>query len=160
MRWCYAIILPAIFLLQACDSKRPVVSDDLVRQFREEFPGITEKCLDMVRYGGVNAMPTRADQCFEMTPMKRWKGLWRNEFEGSRFCASPAKSCSFETPGERVWLSDPDNIVGTKISEEGLYEIEFLGRRTIKRGAHGHLGGSDHEVVVNKIVSISRVDPE
>ena len=159
MQWRVAILLPAILLAQACDGRRPVVSEELVGEFKRELPGITEQCLDTLRYGGVNAMPTRADQCFEMTPEKRWKGFWRNEFEGSRFCASPAKSCSFETPGERVWLSDPDSVVPVKHSDEALYEIEFLGRRTLKAGAHGHLGGSDHDMVVHKVISITRVDP-
>lgn len=154
------IFLPTILLAQACDDRRPVVSEELVREFRNKLPGITEQCLDALRYGGINAMPTRADQCFAMTPTKRWKGLWRNEFEGSRFCASPAKSCSFETLGERVWLSDPDNVVPVKRSDEALYEIEFLGRRTLEKGAHGHLGGSDHDMVVDKVISLTRVDPK
>ena len=154
------IILLAILLAQGCADRQTVVSEELVREFRDELPGITEKCLDTLRYGGVDAIPTRVDQCFEMTPKKRWKGLWRNGFEGSRFCASPAKSCSFETIGERVWLSDPDNVVPVKRSDEALYEIEFLGRRTLKKGAHGHLGVSDHEMVVDKVISLTRVDSQ
>ncbi len=160
MRWCFAILLPAISLAQACDIRRPVISEELVGAFRDGLPGITERCLNTIRYGGVDAMPTRADKCFKMMPKKLWKGLWRNEFEGSRFCAYPAPSCSFETSGERIWLSDPDNIIWVKRSDEALYEIEFVGRKTLIKGAHGHLGISDHEVVVDKVISLTRVEPD
>ncbi|ALJ14421.1 hypothetical protein [Sphingopyxis macrogoltabida] len=160
MQWRLAILLPAIMTVQACERQRPVVSEELVRELKDELPGITEQCLNRLRYGGIDAMPTRADQCFEMGPKKLWKGLWRNDFEGSRFCASPAESCSSDTSGERIWLSDPDNILRVKTGDEALYRIEFWGRRTLKAGAHGHLGGSDHDLIVDEVISLARMVPE
>src|SRR5258705_4520017 len=41
-----------------------------------------------------------------MRPRQRWRGLWRNVFEDSRFCPEPARTCDHNTPGDRIWLSD------------------------------------------------------
>lgn len=40
---------------------------------------------------------------------------------------------------------------------EGLYQIEFVGRQTAKRGSYGHLSAFDHEIVVDKVIDIRPV---
>ena len=38
--------------------------------------------------------------------------------------------------------------------EGAYYEVEFIGRRTAKRGHYGHFGAFDHEIVVDHMISI------
>ena len=40
-----------------------------------------------------------------------------------------------------------------------LYAVDFIGRRTLKRGGYGHFGVFDHEIVVDRIISIEPVTP-
>lgn len=97
-------------------------------------------------------MPT--DQCVKMTEPKRWKGLWRNAFEGSRFCETPATGCTDAPSDEKVWLDwnagpEPDGA---------LCEVEFIGRQTQYAGEYGHLGMSRHEIIVDRMLSIKRLE--
>jgi hypothetical protein len=93
------------------------------------------------------------ETCFRMLPARRWRGLWRNDFEGSQFCPAPARRCDLDSPGERIWLrTNPDRRPDRK-----LYRVEFIGRKTMYRGAYGHLGGSDHEIVVDRMISAQEV---
>lgn len=103
-------------------------------------------------------MPERTDQCFEMTPKQRWKGLWLKGFEDSRFCPYPASSCSFETPGESTWLSEPDEDIEVSSYNGDVYEVEFIGRRTSKSGHYGHFGGFDHEIIIDKMINLRRIE--
>ena len=119
------------------------------------MPGITEGCLNKIKYGGIEAMPSSTDECFEMTPARQWKGLWRREFENSRFCPSPAGSCSYQTAGDRIWLSG--KALTSSASDEGLYEVEFVGRQTARKGSYGHLSAFDYEIIVDKIINLRPV---
>lgn len=102
-------------------------------------------------------MPEHTDQCFDMAPKRRWKGLWLKGFEDSRFCPSPATSCSFETPGKSTWLSEPDKDIDVGSYDGDVYEVEFIGRRTSKSGRYGHLGEFDHEIIVDKMINLRRI---
>lgn len=97
------------------------------------------------------------DQCFRMEPQRRWTGLWRDQFEGSRFCPSPATICSSETSGDIIWLHT--DRVTRKEPDGALYAVELLGRRTTVKGHHGHMGGSDHELIVDRFISLKRIGP-
>jgi hypothetical protein len=89
------------------------------------------------------------ETCVRMGPPRRWRGLWRNDFEGSQFCPAPATTCRFDSPGERIWLSErPDRRPDGK-----LYRVDFIGRKTMYRGAYGHMGASDHEIVMDRMIS-------
>ncbi|WP_093084111.1 hypothetical protein [Sphingobium sp. AP50] len=115
------------------------------------MPGISEQCLETIKYGGILAMP-ETDQCFEMTTEKRWKGIWRKAFEVSRFCPAPASACSYETDGDRIWLSGKAPVyVG---NDDGLYAIEFVGKQTVHKGKYGHMGAFDHEIIADKVISL------
>lgn len=154
-RYCVKL-LPAILLtVQACDWQPERLPDNVIQDFRENMPGMTEQCLQKIRYGGIEAMPSSTDKCFEMTPAQRWKGLWRREFENSRFCPSPATSCPSRTNGERIWFSGKD--LKRSDYSEGVYQVEFIGRHTAKKGHYGHMGVFDHEILVDKIIAISPV---
>src|SRR5689334_2738535 len=45
----------------------------------------------------------REDQCVRFSQPRRIRGLWRNDFEGSVFCAAPAKECSSRNR-DAMWL--------------------------------------------------------
>ena len=98
-------------------------------------------------------------------PQTRMHGMWRNDFEGSQFCPAPARTCSYVWTGERtqpqIWLSFngpmPPRFRDAKLG--GLYEIEFLGRKTMFKGEYGHVGMSDHEIVVDRLISIREIEP-
>lgn len=130
-----------------------------VQRVRSTFPGMTKACIEKVRIGGVNAMPERAEDCFEMTPRQRWRGLWRAQYEGSRFCPAPARDCTDQTAGDRVWLNFRDGAPQNELQGRGgLYEIEFEGRRTVHRGMHGHFGGSDHVIIVERLIALRELE--
>ena len=89
------------------------------------------------------------DQCYRMQPPKRWKGLWRNQFEYSRFCPAPATECSGKSPGDRIWLD-----AGIK-PLHGLYSVEFIGRRTAVKGRYEK--SYEHELIVDRMIAVKRV---
>jgi hypothetical protein len=69
-------IAPLILLVtQGCEQQPQRFSDNAIQEFREGMPGITEGCLNKIKYGGIEAMPSSTDECFEMTPARQWKGL-------------------------------------------------------------------------------------
>ena len=128
------------------------LSAEDVQRVTSAFPGMTKSCIEKVRVGGVNAMPKQAEDCFEMMPSQFWRGIWFDGFEGSQFCAAPATDCSFEMK-PRVWIDVP----GRKCCTFDLYDVEFIGRRTKYPGVFGHMGGFDHEMVVDRMISMRRI---
>ena len=104
---------------------------------------------------GVKAIASRPTAlCVKMLPERRFVGLWRAAFEGSRFCPAPAKTCDHKTPGELIWLSNyPGRPHG------GLYRVEFFGRKTMYKGPYGHFGVFDQEVDVDRMVSMKEIEP-
>jgi hypothetical protein len=160
-----AIALAALVtLLASCEREPPKpksvlerleagnLSEGDVQRLTNLFPGMTKACIEKVRVGGVNAMPKRSEDCFEMTPPQHWRGLWFDAFEGSQFCVTPATECSFESK-PRVWIDVP----GRKCCTFGLYEVEFVGRRTKYSGVFGHMGAFDHKIIVDRMISIRPV---
>lgn len=146
---------PAPAVINSIDIASGINVEELIRNTR----GLTSTCVARIREIGIEAIEP-LDQCFQMTPPRRQRGLWRAEFEGSRFCPAPAQSCVYETPGNEIWLTIGEHLPERRIEYRGqLYEIEFVGRQTAVAGAHGHLGGSDHEVIVDELISIREIEP-
>ena len=170
-RYYQIIAVSLLFMTQGCDhsfSGGEVLaearwSESDLQELRSALPGIQERCIEILRNEGFDAMPKETDACFEMTDAREWVGLWRYEFEGSRFCPAPTTTCSFESPGDRIWL-DVRTIAGDhrmpsdRYGDGKLYQIRFVGRRTETRGAFGHLGSSDHEIIADKLLSIELVE--
>lgn len=152
------IILFGLLILAGCYGKAPKVSDATVDEFRNEMPGMTPWCLDQLKYGGIEAIPAATDACFEMEPARRWRGLWRYNFESSRFCPAPAQRCAHFDPGEFVWLTEHARHPRLKLG--GLYVVEFVGRRTRQRGVYGHLGLAQREIIVDRFESIRQVEAQ
>jgi hypothetical protein len=139
-------------LLVGCHHRQPKVSEAKILAIRASEPGMTDECLNKIRWGGIPATPTAVDQCFKMQPARRWRGVWRNEFEGSRFCPAPATKCSFYSPGDRIWLDAP------KHPDHTLYAVDFIGRRTAVKGHYGHMGVFDHELIVDRMIAMRQLE--
>lgn len=149
-----AALVPLI-LVWACNRPQPKMSADEMSRIREASPGMTEACLRRIQFGGIEAMPNETTQCFRMLPQERWRGLWRNDFEGSIFCPAPATTCSYNGENTAVWLT-PNAVTG---SIGALYSVDFVGRRTAVNGRYGHLGMFAEEVVIDRPISIKMVAP-
>ena len=136
------------------------LSDEDLQRVTSTFPGMTKDCAEKVRVGGVNAMPRRAEDCFAMTEPTRWTGLWRNQFEGSQFCPSPARKCPEDASSDDIWLQFDERLPQSKMEPSGgLYAVDFIGRRTAQKGFFGHFGMSEHEMIVDRVISIREVEP-
>ncbi len=125
---------------------RPI--DRKIAETRIGMPERPFPCMREEIYHGMEVLvgePT--EECVKLEPAARWRGLWRNDFEGSRFCPEPAVECDFHTPGDRIWLTMSSESAG----DGRLYRIEFVGRKTMYRGPYGHLGVSDHEMIVDRV---------
>ena len=99
----------------------------------------------------LSSKPT--DECVYMTPPQRWRGLWRNDFEGSGFCPNARTECSYWEERPRIWLDAWPKYP----PDQKLYRVEFIGRRTMFLGAYGHLGMSDHYMKVDRMISMKEV---
>jgi hypothetical protein len=118
------------------------------------LPGRPGPCAREERQNGIAVIVSApVDRCFRMLPPRRWRGLWRNDFEGSQFCPEPATRCDYGTEKEQIWLTErPD-----KRPDGKLYRIEFIGRKTMYKGAYGHMGASDHEIVMDRLIAAQEV---
>jgi hypothetical protein len=153
-----ATMLIAALLPAGCDRPLPKISATVLQQIRSAYPGMTEACLKRIEYGGIEAVPSEVQNCFRMTPPRRWNGLWRDDFEGQRFCPAPARECSYASRGDQVWISFKPGTRPRQGSATGkTFLIDFVGRRTLLPGHHGHMGVFAHEIVVDKLLSISRL---
>ncbi|MCB2077103.1 MAG: hypothetical protein KDE55_05315 [Novosphingobium sp.] len=179
-RWYFpAIMLASLCFLAGCDPARDKdasitdagPSDELteedIQAIRKSLPGVSEKCIDKVRAGGLMAYPVGVENCFEMDVPREWSGLWRNDFEGSLFCPVPETRCRFDedydSKNATIWLQVPragewrEKMMSLKYG--GLYEITFRGRRTLNRGNFPGGGVFDHEMVIDEIMRLEEVEP-
>ena len=155
-RLCFG--LASLCWLASCNSQKSKMSDAEINKIRSVLPGISERCLTLARFGGIEAIPDEVDQCFEMTAPKRWQGLWLPLSEGSRFCPFPATQCTSDTLGPFIWLDTErlrSSLPQGKLFDDHAYYVVFVGRRTLHAGMYGHLGMSPYEMVVDKLISIS-----
>lgn len=144
------------FVVRTIVARQAKVSESALQRIRSQWPGITENCLDILRRDGIEAMPKQTDQCFRMTKAQKWRGLWLDGFEGQVFCPETESKCEYGDGKENIWIGfvsgqKPDG----KSATGKTYEVEFVGRRTLLPGAHGHLGMFEHEIVVDRLISAS-----
>ena len=92
--------------------------------------------------------------CVKFEEHRKWRGLWRHGMEASLFCPEPAKTCHGKTASERIWLSRTPGGGGSG----QLYRVEFMGRKTAYKGPYGHAGMYDHEIVIDRVISIQMLD--
>jgi len=157
----------AMFLLAGCDQRKPAVRnhtefaralDEEVANIRAYNPGIKEACLKKVRSGefGANEWMNNAD-CFDMLPAQHWSGLWNSGWEWTNFCPAPATACPIAAEHGDVWLIFAKGAYPDAERLEGIYRIEFVGRRTKVPGYFGHLSQYNHLMVVDRVISIAKV---
>ena len=146
-------------LLVGCHHRKPAVSDADFEAFRAYNPGATQWCLDDYRYGGPGALPLRTSDCYEMLPDQHWSGLWNSGWEWSIFCPAPAQSCPQSASNGGIALEFSERAPPeVPISNGMLFRVQFIGRRTKEPGHYDHLGQYKHVVVVDRMISIKRVD--
>ena len=150
-----------VAILSACERQEPKVASDEMRLLHDTLPGMTSDCVEKVRLGGTNAISSLSfDRCFEMAQAQTWRGLWRNEFEGPTFCPQPAKQCNYDRSGDNIWFEYSDGLrqqgAKPRKSDGRLYEIEFVGRITAKRGQY-FAGPFDYVVIADRIISLRPV---
>jgi hypothetical protein len=97
------------------------------------------------------------DQCLRFTKPTRWRGLWEVGFEWSEFCPAPATKCPIAAQRGGIWLDFADGAYKGPRLSDGLFEVEFTGRRTVYPGNFGHLGMYAHEMIVDRMISIKQV---
>ena len=117
-------------------------------------PAGYEACVAGDGSSGLKRASTRPAECVVLQPRRRWKGLWGKHFELSRFCPEPATECGYGRGG--IWLTFVDDLpreVGMRSVR--LWSIEFEGRRTRDEGRYGHIGGSAHQMFVERIISVT-----
>ena len=148
------------FLVSDCHRQKPVVAEAIVQEMHRLEPGMTAACLDKFRYGGVPAMPEKADECYSFSTPRRFSGVWLNHFEGSQFCPPPAeKTCppgGFKTNANDVWL-EYSHTPPVEMGSGGEYQIEFIGRRSEGAGTFGHMGGFPNDIIVDKLIAIEQL---
>lgn len=120
----------------------------------------SDACMPKV---GTGIDPKYAEECRRMSEPKRWRGLWRRGFELSLFCPEPAPKCTMEEMGKEpvFWFGSSSSWpaeLEKKAQSGRLFRVEFIGRRTIYRGMHGHMGIFDHEIVVDQMISMQTVE--
>jgi hypothetical protein len=144
-------------LLVGCHHRRPAVSDAEFKEFKAAYPGMTQRCLDAYHYGGIVAWRPNDPDCFEMMPPQRWSGLWETGSEWTNFCSDPATECDWMAK-RGTWLvfAKGTHFLGSD-QPDGTYRIEFIGRRTKVPGNFGHQAAYDHLMVVDRLISISKV---
>lgn len=132
--------------------------DPIDRQIAETgkgLPGRPLPCSYEETQNGVTAIVMQpTDICVKMSAQQRFRGLWRHLMEGSRFCPEPATTCTDDTPGEKIWLSGTPGRGG----RGELYRVDFIGRKTLFKGAYGN-GFADHEIVMDRPIRIELVEP-
>lgn len=156
------IALPML-LGSGCNPPTQQFSDAEMHYFDTALPGMTKECRNKMQYGGIGAIPQDTDECYRMSLPRRWQGLWRNAFESYVFCETPATRCRIEPDADPqpayTWIEFKDPIdPRAKQAAEGLYRIDFIGRRTVVPGNYGHFGLARHGIVVDRLLFIDRQD--
>jgi hypothetical protein len=106
------------------------------------------------------------ERCYRFGPSGHMHGLWRNAFEGSQFCAAPARQCPDRPPAQKVdhyrdnvWLQFRAFPRGWDDTPPGgLYLVDFIGRSSQYEGIFGHMGMSKYEVIVDRLLSIKLLE--
>ena len=153
----------AALVLAGCHKQIPKVSEQTIQAIHASEPGMTDKCLSIIRWGGVEALRGEPENCYKFDAPRRWRGLYFGAFEASRFCPEPARECSDAGPGERIWLeaSPSAGVPDWKpTGSAALFAVDFIGHKSSYPGHYGHMGMSDEEIVVDHLISMKQLKIE
>lgn len=160
----FATLAAAIVLLGGCNYP-PLDAYSHAQDKVEAATGIPllgrGPCFAAVYNDKVEPGKSLTEICYKMTSPRRWRGLWRDDFEGSRFCPAPARECTFQSAGDRIWLDFSYSLPADqkRMASGGLYEVDFIGRRTAVPGHYGHMGVFDAEIIADRMISTRQVEP-
>lgn len=119
--------------------------------------------------GEVRLVSTPAEQCYKMLPSRRYRGIWLDEFEGSRFfeAAPSAEAVKIIVGRDRLrgpsgeWLSwagrIDDKVLPRKSPNSRMMVLDFVGRRTAYPGSYGHFGMSKSYIVVDRLLTARQI---
>ena len=125
------------------------------------YPCSQKETIDgIVVYGRIPA-----EQCYRLLPARRYKGIWLDEFEGSRFfegASTPAevKSRYRALRGRQgrgaEWLNFSQSLEPSlrrrhDNDHSTMFLIDFVGRRAAYKGRYGHMGVYDSLMIVDKV---------
>lgn len=112
-----------------------------------------------------SSLPDR--DCLDFGPARRFNGVYFDEFEGQLLIEGTPKGPPFREPSDHVWLEFDERTVydaNTKAllrpddsGKTRVFMIEFIGRKTARKGQYGHMGASQHEVLVNRVVGARKI---
>ncbi|MDJ0278728.1 hypothetical protein QLH51_18200 [Sphingomonas sp. 2R-10] len=98
------------------------------------------------------------------TAEREWRGIWANDFEGSRFFEGTAEVATLPWRARNIWFDDRKRAAFNDLpsiqTEFGkAYRVRFVGKASVEappgqRCGFGHMGMSDGEVIVTRILSI------
>ena len=134
---------------------RPKFSDAEMQKIAAENPGMKAACLEKLKKSGSLGIFNDL-ACFEMMPARRWKGLLHWSLSGTNFCPAPAADCPSNANRGDIWLHGSIAPEGQELAW-GVYQVEFIGRRT---KVPGHLGPwlqYDHLMIVDRMILIGKL---
>ncbi|MBC7987884.1 MAG: hypothetical protein H7X93_14625 [Sphingomonadaceae bacterium] len=108
------------------------------------------------------------DGCIEFLPAERMQGVWISGFERSAFAPGEmAIPDPDRSDLDAIWLGFasgglPDPALRGEMDDlrqTAVVAITFIGRRSREAGDYGHLGGAEHVVIVDRIISARLLGP-
>lgn len=110
--------------------------------------------------GAVVIEPIPSEDCYRLDPPRRMAGVWLVEFEGSSFLPGASKVPDWRSSEDDIWLEyDWRKVPPGSRARTNAYFIEFIGRKSSYPDSYGHLGGSRHLVIVDRLISIRPLPP-
>jgi hypothetical protein len=108
--------------------------------------------------------PGRGDAaCFAFSASEKIAGIWIPEFEGSMFFETTVEQPRYVELSENTpWLEIAPSAklhVLPNTTIQKAYYVEFVGRRSTEPGMFGHMGMSENEVLVDRMLKIKLVHP-
>ena len=153
-------VVPILLMVSACQTTIPTHAEAVdLGDGSGSPPQLSSPCIPKI---GLGIDPKFEAMCHEMTEPRVWRGLWVYGFEWSQFCAEPAKSCGppRKLDADITWLTfggDWPSGLDSKQESGAVFEIEFVGRRTVYAGSKGHMGIFQHEMVVDRLISMKEI---
>jgi hypothetical protein len=97
--------------------------------------------------------------CYRLEKQRRVRGIWTKAFEESAFYPNRTLPPTQADPDSRIWLELEPGILPERQQRDlerkcggscSIY-LDFVGRRTSVKGRYGHMGMSDHYLVVDRV---------
>lgn len=161
-----ALLLLSLLILPGCSSDRPTPAaayakwtDRLIVSLGLEY-SVGTSCWEKVGEGDESGVRFIGEEkCFRFDPPERIKGVWMREYEGSSLLTQAQYDAGLRfIRDDDTWL-EPFAADRPPVDEKDVraYRVEFIGRRSSYPGAYGHMGGSRHIVLLDRMISIEEI---